>query len=122
MMSRKRVVIVEDHGPTQDALLRIFVCQGWDVCTAGTLAEGLACLDPPPDCVVLDLNLPDGPGEAILRKIRADKLPPRVVAVTTGVTDPNRLAKVARHRPNVLLTKPIEPEILCRLCEAEIGG
>src|SRR4051794_11479036 len=78
-MSRKRVVIVEDHGPTCDTLRRIFTRQGWDACTATTMVEGLTCLDPPPDCVVLDLMLPDGEGEAILRKIRADSIPTRVV-------------------------------------------
>jgi hypothetical protein len=44
------------------------------------------------------------------------------VAVTTGVSDPNRLAEVAWHQPEALLQKPIDPEVLCRLCGAEIGG
>jgi two-component system OmpR family response regulator len=120
-MGGYRVLIVEDHTPTRLALKRVFAREGWDIQTAETVAEGLAALDPPPDCVVLDLILPDGDGESILRKIRADGLPTRVVAVTTGVSDPNRLAEVARLRPDVLLTKPIDPEILCRLCRAEVG-
>ncbi len=120
-MSRDRVLIVEDHAPTRGSLKRIFAGKGWDARTAATMAGGLAGLDPPPDCVVLDLMLPDGQGEAILRKIRADGLPTRVVAVTTAVSDLDRLAEVARLRPEALLTKPIDPEVLCRLCEAEVG-
>jgi DNA-binding response OmpR family regulator len=121
-MGGHRVLIVEDHPSTREALVRIFAAKGWDVCTAATLEEGLECLDPPPDCVVLDLNLPDGAGETILHRIREDGLPTRVVAVTTGVSDPARWDKVAQHRPNVLILKPIDPEVLCRLCEAEVGG
>jgi DNA-binding response OmpR family regulator len=121
-MGGNRVLIVEDHAPTLTGLARIFAGKGWDVCTAATLEEGLACLDPPPDCLVLDLNLPDGQGEAILQQIREDGLPTRVVAVTTGVSDPSRWADVTLYRPDVMILKPIDPEILCRLCEAEVGG
>jgi DNA-binding response OmpR family regulator len=70
-MGRHRVLIVEDHALTSTSLTRIFARKGWDARMAATVAGGLAALDPPPDCVVLDLNLPDGDGEAILRTIRA---------------------------------------------------
>ena len=89
---------------------------------AATVAEGLDLLDPPPDCLVLDLMLPDGGGEAILRKVREDDLPTRVVAVTTGSNDPARLAVVKELNPDVLLSKPIDPSVLLRVCEAEMEG
>jgi two-component system OmpR family response regulator len=120
-MGRRRVLIVEDHPPTRGTLKRIFARNGWEASTAATVAEGLEALDPPPDCVVLDLKLPDGDGEAILRKIRAVGLPTRVVVVTAGVSDPDRWAEVARLRPEAVLQKPIEAEVLCRLCGAEVG-
>jgi two-component system response regulator RegA len=122
MLDRPRVLIVEDDTPTRNALSRIFAREGWDVRTASTLSEGLAALDPPPNCVVLDLSLPDGPGDVILKTIRMGALPIRMVAVTTGVSDPARWAQIARYQPNALLTKPIDPEALCRLCAMEIGG
>ena len=121
-MDKHRVLIVEDHKGTRSALRSIFSRKGWQVTQAATVAEGLDLLDPPPDCLVLDLMLPDGAGEAILRKVREDDLPTRVVAVTTGLSDPGRLARVKGLNPDVLLSKPIDPSVLFRVCEAEMEG
>jgi DNA-binding response OmpR family regulator len=122
MLDRPRVLIVEDDTPTRNALSRIFAREGWDVQTASTVSEGLAALVPPPNCVVLDLGLPDGRGEMILKAIRIGALPVRVVAVTTGESDPARWAQIARYQPNVMILKPIDPEALCRVCAAEVQG
>ena len=72
---------------------------------AAMVSGGLAALDPPPDCIVLDLKMPDGQGEAILRKVRANGLPIRVVVVTTGVSDPARLAEVAGLHPDAMIQR-----------------
>ena len=66
-------------------------------------------LDPPPDFLVLDLTLPDGPGEAILWKVRGDCLTCRV-AVCTGTHDPQRLAALRLLSPDVVLHKPCKAE------------
>src|SRR5438132_89627 len=58
----RRVLIVEDHVASRVVLARLFSQAGWRVTEVGTLAKGLAALDPPPDCIVLDLILPDGRG------------------------------------------------------------
>lgn len=120
-ISRKRVVTVEDHVPTRHTLSRIFAHEGWDTCAAATVAEGLACLDPPPDCVVLDLELPDGQGETILARIRTEGIPARIVAVVTGTIDLTCLSGLAKYRPEVLIQKPIDPGVLCRLCRSQVG-
>jgi DNA-binding response OmpR family regulator len=104
-MGGHRVLIVEDHPSTREALVRIFAAKGWDVCTAATLEEGLECLDPPPDCVVLDLNLPDGAGETVLRKVRAEGLPIRVFVYTASY-DPVRLSSVSSIGPDAVFLKP----------------
>ena len=57
-----------------------------------------------------------------MRKVREDDLPTRVVAVTTGLSDLDRLAEVKELNPDVLLSKPIDPSVLFRVCEAEIEG
>jgi DNA-binding response OmpR family regulator len=38
------------------------VRRGWEVQSASTLQDGIALLDSKPDCVILDLMLPDGDG------------------------------------------------------------
>lgn len=96
-------------------MLGIFRHMDYDVVTAGTVSEGLAALDPPPYCVLLDLTLPDGPGEQILERIRARKLPSRVV-VCTGECDPARLDDVRRFQPEAILTKPLALSDLVTAC------
>jgi len=118
-MHTKRILIVEDHEPTRDILRLIFRRKGWQTFVAGTVAEGLAVLGmvPPPTGLLLDLDLPDGRGEAVLRKVREDHLPIRV-AVCTGMGDPSRWSKVQGLGPEALLQKPID---LADLCAALTG-
>jgi len=71
-----RVLIVEDHDGMRMALGGLFRKVGWEVVAVATVAEGLTALDrPSPDCAIVDLQLPDGGGEAIVRKVRAAHLP-----------------------------------------------
>ncbi len=91
--------------------------QGWSVAEVSTVAEGLGSLDPAPDWVVLDLMLPDGDGETVLKKIRNDHLPSRV-AVCTGAGDPARLAGVVALGPDLILSKPIDIFALLGACAA----
>jgi len=111
-----RLLLVEDHEDTRHLLRRMLTLCGWEVVEAATIAEGLARLDPPPECVILDLQLPDGDGEAILRKIRSDALPTRVV-VNTGLEDSTRLGEVSDLKPEAVLHKPVSSEGLRRICE-----
>jgi DNA-binding response OmpR family regulator len=98
------MLLVEDHSPTRRAIQRVFTRRGWDVTEAATIAEGLARLDldDPFDCVVLDLILPDGDGELILRKVRTEGLPTRVI-VNTALGDLARLREVSYGRPDAVL-------------------
>ncbi|WP_169977810.1 response regulator [Tautonia rosea] len=98
------LLIVEDDRSLLEVWKTIFSTRGWHVSSATTLAEGLAHLDPPPDYVILDLELPDGSGEAILRQIRELGLKTRV-AVTTGSDDLSRLTDL---HPEALFQKPVD--------------
>jgi DNA-binding response OmpR family regulator len=99
--------LVEDDWRAHRLLHQVLVKVGYEVISAMTQASGLAGLGRGLDCVILDLELPDGSGEAILRRIRGERLPVRV-AVTTGEADPRRLCKLAALEPDLLLTKPID--------------
>jgi len=120
-MPGHRVLIVEDNDATLSALHRLFFRRGWQVAMAATVHDGLASLDPPHDCIVLDLKLPDGGGEAVLRRVRADDVPTRLVVVLTGTDDPRRLAVVRDLAPDILLFKPLDADVLIRLCESEMS-
>jgi DNA-binding response OmpR family regulator len=115
-MAPKRMLIVEDREGTRRALRGIFRPEGYELLTAATLAVGLALLDPPPCWIILDLMLSDGPGEDLLRTLRATGHPSRVV-VCTGNSDPARLDAVRRLRPDASLQKPVDVGDLTGACE-----
>src|SRR4051794_39929642 len=103
--SPPRLLIVEDHQDIRTPLRRLLVYRGWDVLEAAIVAEGLAQLDPPPACVVLDLMLPDGNGETVLHAVREGQLPTRVL-VYTAAYDLDRLDGVSSLGPDALFLKP----------------
>ena len=112
----KQLLIIEDEPRARWALHRVLGQQGYHVTEATTLAEGLTRLRSGPDCVVLDLELPDGPGEEVLRRVRAAGSRTRVV-VTSGISDPERLAESRALGAAAVLPKPIDAGALCRTLE-----
>jgi CheY-like chemotaxis protein len=116
------VLLVEDDRRAHQLLHQVLVNVGYEVISAMTQASGLAGLGRALDCVILDLELPDGSGEAILRRIRGEQLAVRV-AVTTGEADPARLRKLAALEPDLLLTKPIDlPALIGWLEQPAVRG
>jgi DNA-binding NarL/FixJ family response regulator len=116
-MPRPRLLVVDDDPYTRSALRVLFGRQGWEVASAATVAEGLARLDPAPQCVVLDLDLPDGGGEAVLRAVRAH-CPGTRVAVCSAIDEPRRLAGVRDLAPELMLWKPVDLTALFQLCRS----
>lgn len=114
-MANHRLLVVDDDAATRFALRSIFGRAGWDVVLAATVAEGMSALEGEPECVILDLNLPDGRGESILRAIRDRKMSARV-AVCSATTDPHRVADVLAMRPEMLLAKPYDLAPVMHLC------
>ena len=85
MVSRKKVLVVEDERsiaePLADALRR----EGFDVHLAATAADGLeAFTTQAPDIVLLDVMLPDGDGRDVLREIRRGSRTPVVMVSARG--------------------------------------
>jgi CheY-like chemotaxis protein len=103
---RPRVLVVEDDPSSRDAKARLLRLRGLDVQPAATLGEAFAALAWGPNCIILDLMLPDGTGTALLAHVRAQRLPARV-AVVTATGEPDMLEQVKRLRPELLLRKPI---------------
>jgi len=119
-----RLLVVEDHTATRDALRAHYERLGWHVDMAGTVAEGLALLDagPEPCCLILDLVLPDGEGTTVLERVREKGLRTHV-AVCTGTVDLARPKAAAALRPDAMLPKPIRlPEVWTEPCRVCGGG
>src|SRR5262249_11862170 len=116
-----RVLIVDDYGPGREALAKLFSLLGWETCTAGTVSVAFERLDPLPDVIVLDLGMPDGPGELLLRRVRHEGIPIKLFIVSTGESDSERLSSVASLHPDLIVLKPIDPDYLLQYCQSELG-
>ncbi|MDB5299820.1 MAG: response regulator consisting of a CheY-like receiver domain and a Fis-type domain protein [Phycisphaerales bacterium] len=119
VVHKPRTLIVEDDRVSRTALVKILEQMGHEMDTATTVAEGLSKLSLSPDCVLLDLMLPDGSGVALLERIRRDSLPIRV-GVTTGTSDRDMLDAVKLLKPDALFLKPLHlPDIARWLARPE---
>ena len=107
-------MIVED-----EVLLRMFVS---DVLTealcqveeAGSFAEALAIVEQASaqmDAAIVDIGLPDRPGDELAREIR--RIAPRLpIILATGFTDGNARHAILQEPGVTLLAKPFTPEAL----------
>jgi DNA-binding response OmpR family regulator len=111
----RRLLIVEDDPDTHRILSKLFTSRGWQVSVAGTLAEALDALDPAPELIFLDLWLPDGDGEEVIKRIRRDGLP-TCVAIISGVLDPETAGKLLVWKPDMLMAKPVDFSRLLSAC------
>ncbi len=80
---RRRVVIVDDDLTITDLEQSVFMGREWDVHTAYDGMSAMRALnDFRPDLILLDLMLPDLPGEKVLEAIQNGKLPTKVIIIT----------------------------------------
>ena len=99
-------LIVEDDAGSRCALQSLLRRSGYGIDSAATISEALTKLDDGPRCLILDLNLPDGDGTVLLRRIRTAKLPIKV-AVTTGTTDAAMFDTMSKLQPDAVFRKPV---------------
>lgn len=107
LMPSKKLLIVQDDPAVRFALHRTFTQRGWHVDEASTFAEAIALLERPPDWVILDLDLPQRAGEVLLRRIRADRIPTRVI-ICAGPNGLLGMAEIVALGPDLVMHKPID--------------
>src|SRR4051794_26255021 len=113
--TRIPLLIVEDDVATRFALTRLLGRRGWSVATASSMTEGILKIRTEPACILLDLDLPDGTGEDVLRAIREAGLRSRVV-VSTAAVDEDRLERLKDLRPDAIVHKPVNVDDLLEAC------
>jgi DNA-binding response OmpR family regulator len=100
------LLVVEDYPATARALeIVLHLLDGWEVRCALTMAEALAQLDPPPDAALVDLMLPDGTGEEVVRALRAAGTGTRIV-VYSAVAGDRRIEAARASGADVVVVKP----------------
>ena len=109
----RRVLVVEDDPASRRALVSLLKLNGIEALFAGNMAEAIRQLHAGPDCILLDLMLPDGTGTAILDFVRSQRLPIKV-AFTTGAADWRQFVKGTEFRPDAIFIKPLDFDSITR--------
>ena len=118
-----RVLLVDDHpmiGAALDMLLRgsSYELLG----RARSVAEAsreIARLKP--DLLLLDVNLPDGSGLDVLRRVSRSRARPAVILLTAGMDDAQLLA-AADLKPEGMVLKTSDPGLLTECMDAVVAG
>ena len=88
-MAKRRILVVEDDPALQEVVADALDCEGYDVLTAGTYAEGVSLgVRVQCDLLVLDLVLPGGDGLDLLTEVRqARPTLPIIISTARGQED-----------------------------------
>jgi two-component system KDP operon response regulator KdpE len=116
---RQLILLADDDADTVAAYEVLFGRRGYAVETAADGAEALAkAIDVRPDIIVLDMGLPRLDGLQVLRALRSEPTTRRMpVIVLTGRASTTEVDEAQKAGGNVVLTKPCEPDELCRAVE-----
>jgi DNA-binding response OmpR family regulator len=112
----RRVLFVEDEDALRSAYQRYFT-KRYEMAFAATGAEGLLEFNNfIPDVLVLDMQLPDTDGLALLKQMREQR-PGLPVIVTTAYASMRPVIEVLGLGHSGFLVKPFELEELARLID-----
>jgi len=108
------VLVVEDELKIRELLRSYLEREGWSVLTTGSGAEALAlAADGNVDLVVLDLGLPDVPGETVAAEIRRGSSTP-ILMLTARAGEQDRIRGLELGADDYV-TKPFSPrEVVLR--------
>ena len=107
-----RITIIEDDDRVARGLVTVLAQAGFEVHRVATAAEALRAA--PSDVVLVDLNLPDGDGLDVIRRLR-DRPETAVIAVTARSEEHERVRGL-RAGADDSIVKPFgSPELLARI-------
>jgi DNA-binding response OmpR family regulator len=105
------ILLVEDETKLRELVRRYLEHEGIGVLSTGSGAEAIELADrSAPDLVVLDLRLPDVPGEEVAREIRGRADIP-ILMLTAKATEEDRIAGLMLGADDYV-TKPFSPREL----------
>jgi DNA-binding response OmpR family regulator len=105
------VLVIEDELALRELVRAYLRREGFDVLSTGSGAEGIALAgSDQPDLVILDLGLPDVPGEEVARELRRSGDVP-ILVLTAKVAEADRI-RCFELGADDYLTKPFSPREL----------
>jgi len=111
---RAVITIVDDDKATCRTLALLVESMGYEVTTYGSVEAFLGDIERvPPNCLILDVNLPGACGLALQVRLRQEEQGIPVVVITAS-NDPSIRARALAFGACEFLTKPIESAALHR--------
>ncbi len=109
------ILVVEDEQKLRELLRLQLEREGYSVLTTGSGAEALEIvMHGAPELVILDLRLPDIPGEEVARRIR-EQADTAIVVLTASTSEQARIAGLEAGADDYV-TKPFSPrELMLRV-------
>jgi two-component system response regulator FixJ len=117
-----RIDIVDDEESVRKALGRLLQVAGFEVRTFSSGEDFLRrTMECRPDCIVLDISMPQPDGFAILQTLRqAGSTMP--VLVITGDDSPTYRSRALQHGACAFLLKPVDESVLLDAIERALEG
>ena len=117
------LAVVDDDSEVRVALTRLVSSAGFAVETFASGAEFLRSIeDHEPDCVVLDLHMPEMSGFDVQGALASNGHAAVPVVVITGHDTPESHARAVQLGARAYLRKPVDDEALLSAIGAAIGG
>jgi DNA-binding NarL/FixJ family response regulator len=119
-----RILLADDHPIVLDGLERLFRLEA-DFEVVGRCRDGEETLSKVrqlrPDLLVLDLRMPRLDGVEVLRAIRAEHLPSRVLVLTAAI-EPRQVAEALRLGARGMVLKETAAELLVGVARKVLSG
>ena len=121
MSARHRIAVVDDDHSVRRALCRLLRSVDLDACAYGSGREFLEAIGSAlPDCLVLDLRMPDMTGLDVQRHLTENGFRVPVVMIT-GHDAPGMQAKCISAGASIYLRKPLDEKSLLGAIEHAIA-
>src|SRR4030088_3054126 len=122
-MSRKTILIIDDHPVNLELVKVLLVLEGYEVHTAGDAESALLLLpDLRPGLILMDVQLPGRDGLELARRIKADPLHKnaRIVALTAYAMKGDEEKALAAGCDGYL-SKPIDTRTFPKMVASFLG-
>ena len=121
---RARVLVVEDHEDTREAVGMLLRTEGYDVVLAADGEAGIASArNARPDVAIVDIFLPVKDGVVVIEELCRD-LPALTIIAVSADTSADRHGALTRARKagaHLTLRKPLEPWVLLTTLAGVVG-
>jgi DNA-binding response OmpR family regulator len=114
-LAKKKILVIEDEKEMARGLKDILEFEGYEVINAASGREGLDAVSRKPDCMVLDLMLPDLNGYQVCEQVRRWKLKTPILMLTAKAQEYDKIRGLEVGADDYL-TKPFSVgELLARV-------